>query len=758
MFSRLGRLAHTRRRLVIGVAALLAAVAAIVGPGVAEEVIDGGFTDPEAESTQAAVALEAAFGREPGDVVVLWRHPTLTPGDPAFEAQLGAVLADLPADDVTAVVSPWTPGLPDAARAGLIGADGRTAMAAIALAGEDDEQRAAAFERVRDDLRAPAPWETHYAGQRPAYTELTERSEADITRAELLALPILLVLLVLIFGSLTAAALPVAIGGIAIVGAMLVLRGVAAVTEISTFALNVTTILGLGLAIDYSLFMVSRFREEIRRSDDVGAAVRTTVATAGRTVAFSGLTVAIAFIGLLFFPQMFMRSMGLGGIAVVLVDVTLSLTLLPALLAWLGPRVDAGRLPRSLTERVRGLGRRRPASTDEHEGGWARLARGVLRRPVTVVVAVTAGLGLLAVPALDLVAGETDVRDLPTSSATRQDADLFAEQFPAAAATTVDVVLTGSVSEGALRDAVAAMAALPDAGTASVVGRTGDGAATVTHVEITTPGDTDDDATRALVRDLRSMADAGRLPGVGPDVQVLVGGAASAGVDAVAAITRVLPWTLVFVAGVTMVLLLAALGSVVLPVKAVVMNVLSLGATMGLVTWGFVQGHLSGALDFTTTGHVEAANLVLIGLIALGLAMDYELFLLSRIREERRRGTDESTAIALGLQRSGRTITSAALLLVVVLAAMATSSVTFLKVIGVGLALAVALDATVVRALLVPATMRLLGRANWWLPAPLARLHARLGLDEADGEGAGDEAAGTTAAPSGDERELVTAR
>ncbi len=730
MFSRLGRLAHTRRRLVIGVTALLAAVAAIVGPGVADQVSEGGFSDPEAESTKAAVALEAAFGREPGDVVVLWRHPTLAPGDPAYGAELSALLADLPADDVTAVVSPWTPGLPDDVRAGLIGADGRTAMAAIALAGDDDAERSAAYERIRDDLTAPAPWETHLAGQRPAFTELTQRSEEDIARAEMLAMPVVLVLLVLIFGSLTAAALPVAIGGIAIVGAMLVLRAVAAVTEISTFALNVTTILGLGLAIDYSLFMVSRFREEVRRTDDVGAAARTTVATAGRTVAFSGLTVAIAFVGLLFFPQMFMRSMGLGGIAVVLVDVTLSLTLLPALLAWLGPRVDAGRLPRSLTGRVRGLGGRRPAVTDEHTGGWARLARGVLRRPVTVVVVATAGLGLLAAPALRLVAGETDVRDLPTSSVTRQDADLLAEQFPAAAATTVDVVLTGSVSDGGLRDAVAAMAALPNAGAATVVGQTGDGAATVTHVEITTPGDTEDATTRDLVRDLRTMTDEGRLPGVGPEVEALVGGDASAGIDAVAAITRVLPWTLVFVAGVTMVLLFAALGSVVLPIKAVVMNVLSLGATMGLVTWGFVQGHLSGALDFTTTGRVEAANLVLIGLIALGLAMDYELFLLSRIREEHRRGTDEATAIALGLQRSGRTITSAALLLVVVLAAMATSGVTFLKVIGVGLALAVAIDATVVRALLVPATMRLLGRANWWLPAPLARLQARLGLDE----------------------------
>jgi uncharacterized membrane protein YdfJ with MMPL/SSD domain len=245
----------------------------------------------------------------------------------------------------------------------------------------------------------------------------------------------------------------------------------------------------------------------------------------------------------------------------------------------------------------------------------------------------------------------------------------------------------------------------------------------VTHVAVRATGDADDPATRDLVADLRAT----EVPGA----ELLVGGAATAGIDSAAGITRVLPWTLLFVAGVTALLLFAALGSVVLPIKAVLTNAVSLAATVGVVTWGFVQGHLAGALDFTTTGRVEAANLVLVGLIALGLAMDYELFLLSRIREEHLHGADEATAIATGLQRSGRTITSAALLLVVVLAAMVTSGVTFLKLIGLGLAFAVALDATVVRALLVPATMRLLGRANWWLPAPLARLQARLGMDEA---------------------------
>ena len=719
MLTRLGRLTHTRRRLVIGVALLFAVLAAVFGPAVQDEVSVGGFVDPDAESARAAAALEAAFGPAADDVVAVWQHPTLAADDPAVRAALAPVLADLPAQDVAQVVHPWSPGLPDAVRAGLVGADGRTVMVALRLAGDDDQARADAYERIHDDLVAPDPFTTHLAGAQPVFTELTERAERDIARAETLAMPVLLVLLVVIFGSLTAAALPVVIGVIAIVGSMLVLRAVTAVTDVSPFALNVATILGLGLAIDYSLFIVSRFREEIHRqggadgagTPDVGAAVRRTVATAGRTVAFSGLTVAIAFCGLLFFPQMFMRSMGLGGIAVVLVDVALALTLLPALLAWLGPRIDAGRLPRALT---RPLHRGDDATT----GGWARLARAVLRRPVPVVIGTTALLGALALPALDLVAGETDVRDLPTSSTARQDAEAFAEQFPRAAATTVDVVLKGDPAPSDLAAFVASLADLPGAGSADVVGQA-DG---VTHVAVTTPGGSEDPATRDLVRALRDADLAG--------TELLVGGSATAGIDAAAAITRVLPWTLLFVAGVTMVLLFAALGSVVLPLKAVLMNALSLGATVGVVSWGFVQGHLAGPLGFTEAGRVEAANLVLIGLIALGLAMDYELFLLSRIREERLHGADDATAIAAGLQRSGRTITSAALLLVVVLVAMVTSGITFLKLIGLGLAFAVALDATVVRALLVPATMRLLGRANWWLPAPLARLQQRLGLDE----------------------------
>lgn len=734
MFARLGEFTHRRRGWVLLAAAALMALAGAFGPGVAEEVKTGGFADPGSESFQAESELEAAYGRTAADVVVVWGREDIATTDPAFEAGVTAMLAAVPEDAVLRVIHPWTPGLPAEGRAGLLGSDGHTAMAVLSISGEGDDDRRVAYEGIVEGLTAPAPWTTEIAGGVAVNEEMQHLAERDIARAEMFAMPVLLILLVVIFGSAMAATLPVAIGGLAILGAMGVLRLLTLVTDVSTFALNVTTILGLGLAIDYALFIVSRFREELHRSDDVASAVSRTVATAGRTVAFSGVTVLIAFAGLLLFPQMFLRSMGLGGMAVVLLDMVLALTLLPALLAILGRRVDAGRLPRSLTGLV---ARRSPSTGWEEPGGWARLARTVLRRPGTVALGATFLLALLALPALDLHLGQTDIRDMPASAGTRQATDRIDALLPGTQSAPIDVVVVGEPAPVDLDAWIAGLATTPGVTDVRLADITGE----VTHLTVSTGGAVDSVATRDLVADIRALAP--------PDgAEVLVGGPAAWNVDNIAAIMRTLPATLGFVAGVSLILLFVALGSVVLPLKAVAMNVLSLGATAGVLTWGFGQGHLTGLLDFTGTGRIDPSTIVLIALAAFGLSMDYELFLLSRIREEHLQGADQSTAIATGMQRSGRTITNAALLLVVVLAAMATSGVTFLKLIGAGLALAVALDATVVRALLVPATMRLLGRANWWLPAPLARLHRRIGLPE-------DDAEVPVAAP---ERELVGSR
>lgn len=729
MFARLGQLTHRRRWWVLGAAAVLTVIAGALGPAVSGAVRGGGFEDPSAESSRAAAIADEAFGRTDGDVVVLWSNDELDVDDPAFAQQVTSMLDALPTDAVARVLHPWAPGMPAGAGVGLLGDDGRTAMAVISLRGADDDERSDAYDQIADRLTAPAPWQTHVTGAVPLRDALQHAAEDDIARAEMVAMPVLLVLMALIFGSLTAAALPVTIGVVAILGAMGLLRALTLVTDVSTFALNVTTILGLGLAIDYALFMVSRFREELRADGgtaDVGTAVARTVATAGRTVAFSGLTVLISFAGLLFFPQMFLRSMGLGGMAVVLLDVVLALTLLPALLAVLGRRVEAGRLPEGLTRRLFAQRVSVPGAPPR-TGGWERFARVVLRRPGGVAVGATLLLVLLALPALGLQPGTSDERDLPESAAARLAVEVMEDRFPAAPTPALDVVVQGPVDGPALASYVERIASLPGVTGAVVSGAVTDGGTTTTRLAVGTSGSPEDQAARDTVRSVRDLTP--------PDgaTEVLVGGPAATAADSVTAITSTLPRTLPFVAGVTMVLLFLALGSVVLPLKAVLMNVVSLGATFGAIGWAFGQGHLSGLLGFTETGYVEPSNLVLVAVISFGLAMDYELFLLSRIREEHLRGAGRVDSIATGLERSGRTITSAALLLVVVLVAMGTSGVTFLKVIGLGLAFAVAVDATVVRALLVPATMALLGPANWWLPRPLARFHARFGLSEDEG-------------------------
>lgn len=730
MFERLGSLMYRRRHAAALLSVLLAVAAAVVAPGVADAVRTGGFHDPGAESTAAAEALEEELGRSAADVVLVVEHPSLPVEDPAFASTVGELVAGLPQDALARAVHPWVPGLPPEAAGALLGEDGRSALVVLTLSGADDDARGDQWAQLEDDVVLDEPWQVGATGTVPILSAMQHTAEEDIVRAELLAMPVLLLLMTVLFGGVVAALLPLAVGAVAIVGAMALLRVLAGITDVSTFALNVTTILGLGLAIDYALFVVSRFREELGAGRDTRAAVVRTVATAGRTVAFSGLTVLIAFAGLLLFPHMFLRSMGLGGMVVVVLDMVLALTLLPALLALLGRRVDAGRLPRGFLARLSDRSAGRPASGAGRRPAGTR----VLRRPWLLVTGVTAGLALVAAPALDLRTGTSDLRDLPADSAVRE-AQAAADALFPGDGTTVDVVVRGPGAEAAAEGLVPDLAALPGALGAQVAAAT----PTTTHLVVATAAAPDDDAARELVRRVRALPEPA-------GAEVLVGGETAVVLDSTSAIAETLPWTLAVVAGVTLVLLFLALGSVLVPVKAVVMNTVSLAATVGAVVWAFGAGNLSGALGFTETGRVDPANLVLVGLVAFGLAMDYELFLLSRIREAHLAGATPAVAIGTGLERSRRTITSAAVLLVVVLVAMATSDVAFLQLIGLGLAFAVVLDATVVRMLLVPATMLLLGRAAWWLPRPLARLHARVGLSEGEEPPAATVATAATSA------------
>ncbi|SKA23938.1 putative drug exporter of the RND superfamily [Marinactinospora thermotolerans DSM 45154] len=713
MFSTLGALTHRARLWILAFTALFVAFAAIWGTGLFNEVSDGGFESPNAESTRAGEVIEEELGHDAVDVIALYRSDDLRADDEEFTSAVRDVVDGLPEDEVASVTSYLDERLPEPQRAALISEDQHATYVAITLAGDSKEERMDSFAAIEEDLEADG-LRTYVGGPVGVEAELSAKAESDVVRAELISLPILLLLLVAIFGGVVAALMPLAVGGLAILGSLTLLRALTHVTEVSVFAVNVATILGLGLAIDYGLFLVSRFREELDRTGDVGRALPVTLATAGRTVAFSGVTVLIAFAGLLFFPQPIMRSIGLGGIAVVLFDLIAALVVLPALLSLIGRRIDALRL--SLPRRTV------TGAVAERAGAWARLAHSVMRRPVLYLLAVVVVLGTFAAALTSYQVGSTDQRYLPEDSPSRVATEMMSEDFPSGGANTLEIAVLGPVEEAELADYAERLGGL-DGAVSAAVQRTGED---IAEVSVGYEGEVDDEATTELVREVRAEA--------GPEgaEEVLVGGTAARQIDNVEAIVDAVPATLVFVVAATLVLLFLAFGSIVLPLKAVVMGLLSLGASLGVVIWGFQEGHLAGVLGFEPVGTLDPTYLVLILIVAFGLAMDYELFLLSRVREEFLRTGDNPHSVAVGLQRTGRIITSAALLLVVVLAAMGTSELLFLKVIGLGLAMAVVVDATLVRALLVPATMRLLGRANWWLPGPLRRLHDRVGITESE--------------------------
>jgi RND superfamily putative drug exporter len=731
MFEALGRVMYRRRRLVVALSLAFVVFAGVWGTGVFGAMTGGGFEDPHSESTRAGDVAERELGRGGGDVVVLYSSDDLTVDDPAYGAAVEESLDALPDDVVEESVTFFGTGAPQ-----LVSEDRRSTYAVLTLTGDEDA-RTEGLERIEDELAVPG-LEIQLGGGTTINRDINERVGADIARAETISMPILAVLLVVIFGSFAAASLPLAIGITAILGAFTALRAFSMVTDVSIFAVNIVTITGLGLAIDYGLFMVSRFREEIRTQPDTETALARTMATAGRTVAVSGVTVAISLAGLLIFPQVFLRSMGFGGMSAVLVAMLAALTLLPALLAMLGPKVDA----LSVRPWLRRMFHRAPKVTTEDQGAFARIAHSVMRRPVVYTVVVTAVLLFLALPFLRVQFGGIDERALPAGTESRVVTETIASDFPASEDGPFDAVVTladpvDSPAGGtALQSYVDAVAAVPGVEGATVV----DAAGGTAHVDIAYGGDPLAADARDLVGDLRAVP----APDGGA---ALIGGQSAELTDLLDSLASLLPWMALIVVATTFVVLFLAFGSIVLPVKAVLMNVLSLGASFGALVWIFQDGHLSGFLDFTPTGFVEATQPILVLAIVFGLSMDYEVFLMSRIREQYDLTGDNTTAVATGLQRTGGIITSAALLLLVVIGAFSLSGITFIKMIGVAMLIAIVIDATIVRLLLVPATMRLLGRANWYAPGPLGRLYARYGIRENDGED-----------PLETSRELVTAR
>ncbi|MBR8741508.1 MMPL family transporter [Nocardiopsis sp. MG754419] len=710
-FGRLGLGAHRGRGWVLALTGLFAVVSVVWGLGVFQDVSESGFEDPGSESSQAMDVLQDELGHADIDIIAVFRSAEIQVDNPTFAQAVQRIADDLPEDVVADHDIYLDEELDDVERGMLVSEDMHATYMPITLTGQTHEERLHQYEEAAAALEA-GPLQTHLGGPIAVEHELSATAETDIVRAELVTLPLLLLLLVLIFGGLIAGLVPLAVGGLAILGSLTVLRALTHVTEVSVFAINVATLLGLGLAIDYGLFMVSRFREELNRGRDVRDAVRRTVDTAGRTVAFSGVTVGIAFAGLLFFPQPILQSIGWGGIAVVVFDLIAALVFLPALLSVVGHRIDRMRLP---------LPRRTVTGTlDENAGAWARLARTVMRGPAVSLVAVLCVLVAFTSGLAATQFGSTDQRYLPTDAPSRIGTEAMEQDFPAGQVGRLHLAVVGAPAEEALEEYVERLEDLPGAVRASVE-RTG---ADVTHVEVAYQGATDDPETQRLVRDVRAE------PAPDGAEETLVGGVAAMQMDNLDAIVDNAPTTIAFVIGSTLFLLFLAFGSIVLPVKAVLMGALSLGASLGVVIWGFQEGYFAALLGFEAVGTIDPTYLVLITIVSFGLAMDYELFLLSRVREEYLRSGDNTASVALGLQRTGRIITSAALLLGVVLLAMGTSGLLFLKIIGVGLAIAVLVDATLVRAIMVPATMRLLGDRNWWLPRPLRRLHDRIGISE----------------------------
>ncbi|HEX7187140.1 MAG TPA: MMPL family transporter [Actinomycetes bacterium] len=733
MFDRLGHLTYRRRRWVLALAGLFLAVGAGWGTGVFAEMVSSGFEDPDSESAKALTRVEQTVGRDEADVVVLYRADGAPVDTPAVRAAVEEHLAGLPSALVDRVTTTWSAGPRGAA---LVSDDGAATYAVVHLVADDEDDQMTAYEELEQTLRdAPDGLSVELGGSKAIASDITGQVSEDIARAEQISLPIVLVLLVVVFGGLTAASLPLAVGGLAILGSFTMLRLLSLATDVSIFAVNIVTMLGLGLAIDYALFVISRFREELHAGRTTEQALVRTMATAGRTVAFSGITVAISLASLLFFPQVFLRSMGFGGMAAVLVAMVGALTVLPALLAVLGHRVDSLRIraPKILSARLHQT--RRASGVSAHsrgegeQGAWYRLARSVMRRPLAFVAVIVPLLLLAGLPFLRVEFGGVDHRALPAGTESRVVSETLLTDFPGGGTTTIDPVVT--FADGAI-DA---------ADRAAVDGFAADLRELPGVVSVETSGERDGTALLTVRHSLEGIsAEARDLVGEiralpAPEgAEVLVGGRAADLRDLLSSLGSTLPWMGVFVVGVTLVLLFLAFGSVVLPLKAVAMNVLSLSASFGALVWIFQDGHLSSWLGFTSTGAIEATQPILMLALAFGLSMDYEVFLLSRVREEWDRTHDNSTAVAAGLQRTGRIITSAALLLVVVIGAFSTSGIVFIKMIGIGMIIAILVDATIVRALLVPATMRLLGRWNWWAPAPMARFWERHGIRESAGE------------------------
>ena len=687
MLDRLARIASGRPRRVAALGAALFIVFGVLGgPAPGSFNAPRAFDDPGSQASRARERIERATGvGASADVIALVRAPRSSP-EPARVARV------LRADPGIGRVAVPPPSGPSAA----VSRDGRQVLVAAsrrAGASEND-----LVKRLQRDFRGDRA--VALGGSAVAGSQVGGQATTDLAIAELIAFPLLALLSLIVFRGV-AALLPLTIGGLSVLGAFALLRAINSVLSLSPFALNLVIGLGLGLAVDYSLFFVSRFREELGRGVEVDEAVRITLATAGRTVLFSAVTVAAAMACLTVFPQRFLVSMGLGGLVVALVAATSTLVLLPALFVLMGRR----------------LGKVSPGP--EGSGRWYRLARVVMRRPGAFAAVTAVALLALATPALGIRWSGVDASVLPSGKSARVVSDAITRDFPAADSTPAIVAISAPAGARASLAAYAARLAQV-AGVRHVSGPLQLGAGTW-EIDVDGPGTPITPQSQRLVRAIRS------LPAPAP---VLVGGATADLLDQQAATSRSLPVAIALLVVLTLSVLWLMTGSVVLPIKALLMNLLTTAAASGLLVLIFQDGNLTGLLSFTKPVGIEQTDFLVLVAIVFGLSTDYGVFLLTRIKEARDRGLPNAEAVAVGLQRTGAIVSAAAILLAVALGAFVTGQLVFLKELGVGAAAAVLLDAFVVRGLLVPALMDLLGGVNWWSPQPLRRLHQRLGVGE----------------------------
>ncbi|WP_036460743.1 MMPL family transporter [Mycobacterium sp. 141] len=748
MLNRIAHLAIAAPRRILVLAVLVMVGAGIFGIPVAKSLSAGGFQDPGSESAQAAKLLSDKFYRGDMQLVISVtadqgvRSPVATAAATDIVNQLQA------SPDVTQVSSAWTS--PPPAAAALISKDGRTGLIVAGIGGGESGAQQHAKE-LTDRLVYDRNGVTVRAGgEAMTYVQINGQSEKDLLTMESIAIPLSFLVLVWVFGGLLAAALPLAVGGFAILGSLAVLRGFTMITDVSIFALNLTVAMGLALAIDYTLLIISRYRDELADGVAPEQALVRTMVTAGRTVLFSAMTVALSMIAMVLFPMYFLKSFAYAGIAVVALAALAAVVIAPAAIVLLGDRLDALDV-RRFARRV--LGRPEPVRQPVDQTLWYRMTKRVMRRSVPISITLVAVLLLLGAPFLGIKWGFPDDRVLPPSASARQVGDELRTAFAADAASAVTVVIpdASGLTPVNLDRYAGALSTVPEVTSVSAPGGTFVAGRLVGPPSAAT-GLNGGSAfitvgSSAPLFSAASDAQLDALHAVPAPAAVQLTGTAQINRDSSAAITSRLPLVLGVIAAITFILLFLLTGSVVLPLKALLLNVLSLSAAFGALVWIFQDGNLD-ALGTTPTGTLVANLPVLLFCIAFGLSMDYEVFLVSRIREywleaggaPSRARNDE--AVALGLARTGRVITAAALVMSISFAALIAAKVAFMRMFGLGLTLAILVDATLVRVLLVPAFMHILGKWCWWAPAPLARLHRRIGISES----------GAAAATRGDQK------